>query len=105
MEKLSNNIINKIFLFLSHPVADIVKIEIDKFNRNYYDSDNDSETESFLGSLNNISEFSDYYFTKYRYINVCDSCAFVHKFCKCISIYYCCRDYKNCALKCGIISL
>ena len=64
MNQLPENIINKILLYVSHPVADVIKDEIK-------DSDYDVS-------------FASYYFMKYYQDNMCDCCALLRRDCKCI---------------------
>ena len=79
MNQLPENIINKILLYVSHPVADVIKDEIE---------DIDSDV-----------SFASYYFTKYYQENMCDCCASLRRDCDCIC-NYCSDTYKNCMMRC-----
>ena len=79
LQELPENIINKILLFVSHPVADLIKEEIE---------DNYSDV-----------SFASYYFTIYYQTNMCDCCALLRRECKCVC-NNCYDNYKNCMMRC-----
>ena len=111
MNQLPENSIAKIIIYVSHPVADIIKDEI-KINQDRYfvkcgkknqnndpDSDSDITFSEYDYASNTHKSFASYYFTKYYQENMCDCCALLRRDCKCIC-NNCCDNYKNCMMRC-----
>ncbi len=84
-------IMNKIMLFMSHPIADIIRPEIANYI-NYYDNDNISFVEFYFETYCD-HEACDYY------DNICDCCALHWDDCLCLC-HRCGDAYKYCRTRC-----
>ena len=90
MDILPEHIINKIMLYISHPLADL-------FKQSEAYKDYNQECSWLSGEP---QSFSDYYFLLYSINNNCDCCAKPWRDCQC----WCCdcwKEYPTCRRSCG----
>ena len=92
MNRLPEAIINKIMLYVSHPVADLVRQEIDNFLA--YD---DGYT---YYNRSDLDDFSGFYFEQYLSNHSCDCCAELWRGCQCWCVD-CWKEYPKCRGECG----
>ena len=86
-------IINKIMSFMSHPVSDLLKPEIEQYI-NYYNNENVPFVEFYFKSV--YDEDDDY---DYDYNNYCDCCTLDWVDCLCCC-HRCGDEYKYCRTRC-----
>jgi len=90
MNRLPEAIINKIMLYVSHPVADLVREELEAYK----------EFNEECCWKNQYESFSDYYFEQYLSNHSCDCCAEPWRDCQCWCVD-CWIEYSKCRGECG----